>query len=111
MYDDDRLKLYRRNFLKNVRPEDLEERERAGTLEAHLQERADACRKEAERLVTSGQTFEEQAWQWAIRTDDRAREHHGAVERGERGTGARRRGESGSSLPRQQLPPCRQKRI
>ena len=69
MYDDDRLKLYRRNFLKNVRPEDLEERERAGTLEDHLQERADACRKEAERLVTSGQTFEEQAWQWAIRTE------------------------------------------
>ena len=96
MYDDDRLKLYRRNFLKNVRPEDLEERERAGTLEAHLQERADACRKEAERLVTSGQTFEEQAWQWAIRTDDRAREHHGAVERGERGTARGGAGKAGA---------------
>ena len=68
MYDDDRLKEFRRNFLRDNRPEEFERLTNAGELEAHLQERADACRREQERLVASGTTFEGQAWQWAIRT-------------------------------------------
>ena len=67
MYDDDRLKEYRRNFLRENRPEEFERLVNAGELEDHLQERADACRREADRLVENG-TFEGQAWQWAIRT-------------------------------------------
>ena len=68
MYDDDRLKRLRRNFLSGNRPEELAQLTRDGHLEAHLQRRADACRREVKRLVGSGETFEEQAWQWAIRT-------------------------------------------
>ena len=68
MYEDDRLKQLRRNFLSGERPEEVAALEREGKLEAHLQERADACRKEAARLVESGTTFEGQAWQWAIRS-------------------------------------------
>ena len=68
MYDDERLMDLRRNFLKGNRPKELRRLRDAGELEPHLQERADACRREVERLVKSGETFEGQAWQWAIRT-------------------------------------------
>lgn len=67
MYDDDRLKQLRRNFLRDNRPQEFDRLRNTGELEDHLQERADACRREAERLVESG-TFEGQASQWAIRT-------------------------------------------
>ena len=67
MYDDDKLKDFRRNFLESERPEEFAELSRAGELDTHLQEHADACRRHAEHLVESGETFEGQAWQWAIR--------------------------------------------
>ncbi len=67
MYDDDRLKQLRRNFLRDNRPQEFDRLTNDGELEDHLQERADACRREAKRLVETG-TFEGQAWQWAIRT-------------------------------------------
>ena len=68
MYDDGRLMDLRLNFLKGNRPKELRRLRDAEELDSHLQERADACRREAERLVKSGETFEAQAWQWAIRT-------------------------------------------
>ena len=68
MYDDDRLKQFRRNFLEENRPDEFSRLERENALEEHLQERADACRREAKRLVDSGETFEAQALHWAIRT-------------------------------------------
>lgn len=69
MYHDDQLKEFRSNFLANVRPEELSRLRNAGELDDHLQERADACSREATRLVEQGTTFEAQAWQWAIRTE------------------------------------------
>ena len=68
MYDDDHLMQLRLNFLKGSRPKELRRLRREGELDSHLQNRADACRREAKRLVDSGETFEAQAWQWAIRT-------------------------------------------
>ena len=68
MYDDDKLKSFRRNFLESERPDDLAALSIAGELETHLQEHADACRRRAAELVASGQTFDGQAWQWAIRS-------------------------------------------
>ena len=68
MYDD-KLKQLRRNFLKNNRPKELRRFRREGVLTPTLQKRADACRKEAARLIESGTTSEEQAWQWAIRSE------------------------------------------
>ena len=67
MYDDDQLKQFRRNFLRGNRPEEFRRLKREGQLEAHLQEHADACRSRAASLVEQGETFEAQAWQWAIR--------------------------------------------
>ena len=67
MYHDDRLKEYRLTFLCENRSEEYMRLVDAGELEDHLQERADACRREVDRLVENG-TFEGQAWQWAIRT-------------------------------------------
>ena len=67
-YDDDRLKDLRLNFLTRSRPKELARLKGADELESHLQERADACRAEAKRLVSTGATFEAQATQWAIRT-------------------------------------------
>ena len=67
MYNDDQLKQFRRNFLRGNRPEEFRRLKREGQLEAHLQEHADACRSRAASLVEQGETFEAQAWQWAIR--------------------------------------------
>ena len=66
MYDDDRLKELRRNFLQGNRPEELTQLAAEGELEAYLQRAADRCRREQKRLVESGETFEEQAWQWPV---------------------------------------------
>ena len=66
MYDDDRLKQFRRNFLKENRPKENRRLVKVGELEARLQAKADACRKEVARLVEDGITFEAQG-QWAIR--------------------------------------------
>ena len=68
MYDDDTLKKLRSNFLRENRPQEFNRLRNAAELEDHLQERADACRREAKRLVETGTTFEGQAAQWAIRT-------------------------------------------
>ena len=68
MYDDDRLKTLRYNFLANNRPTELRRLTREKKLDEHLQEMADACRREAAGLQVSGITFEGQAWQWAIRS-------------------------------------------
>ena len=68
MYDDDRLKQLRRNFLRDNRADEFNRLAAAGELDGHLQERADACRVKANWFVESGTTFEGQAWQWAIRT-------------------------------------------
>ncbi len=65
---DDPLMQKRYNFLANIRPEELEERKRDGTLIAHLEAKAARCRKEAERLVRDGVTFDAQAESWAIRS-------------------------------------------
>ena len=67
MYDDDKLKQMRFNFLESERPEQLAQLKIDGELETHLQEHADACRKRVASYVESGETFEAQAWQWAIR--------------------------------------------
>ena len=68
MYDDDQLKEFRLNFLRDVKPVEYERLLQEGELEDHLQERADACRTEQARLVENGTTFDAQAWQWAIRS-------------------------------------------
>ena len=68
MYDDARLMEMRLNYLDSEKPEELAALKRAGTLEEHLQERVDACRKEAKRLVAVERVSEVQADQWAIRT-------------------------------------------
>ena len=67
-YDDAKLKQYRENFLRENRPDTYETLKQDGSLEAHLQEKADECRAEARRLVVEGITFEAQAWHWAIRS-------------------------------------------
>ena len=65
---EDPLKTYRRNFLRENKPREYRRMRREGTLEAHLEQKAAACRREAARLVEQGITFEEQAWHWAIRS-------------------------------------------
>ena len=67
MYSDDQLIEIRLDFLKENRPKQLKQLEGSGELDDHLRERADACVREAARLVETGITFDEQAWQWAIR--------------------------------------------
>ena len=68
MYDDERLKALRRNYLEETKPEWYCLLVQEDRLAAHLQGKADACREEAKRIVAQGITFEEQAWQWAIRS-------------------------------------------
>ena len=68
MYDDEQLKTFRLNYLKENEREWYRLLVEEGRLEAHLQARADGCRQEAKRLVAQGITFESQAWQWAIRS-------------------------------------------
>ena len=68
MYPDDDLKEKRLKFLRGNRPKEYRRLKQEGKLDAHLQASADACVKEAERLIETG-TFEGQAWQWAIRTE------------------------------------------
>ncbi len=67
MYDDDRLKEIREQFLESMRPDELAELRQTGELEQHLQNKADSCRKHAASLIKSGHAFKEQAWNWAIR--------------------------------------------
>ena len=69
MQDLDDLKEIRANFLRENRSGMYRRMRREGTLDAHLQERAEACLRETERLVSTGQASEVQARQWAIRTE------------------------------------------
>ena len=69
MYPDDDLMERRLKFLRENRPKEYRRLMKAGLLDAHPQAAADACVKEAERLIEMGTTFEAQVWQWAIRTE------------------------------------------
>ena len=66
-HDDEQLRDMRLRWLRENRPKQLRRLRKEGLLEQHLQETADLVRKEAKRLVESGETFGEQAWQWALR--------------------------------------------
>ena len=69
MYDDDVLMEKRETHLRENRPKEYSRLRKSGELQAHLQERAKACRSTAVGLIDAGTTHEGQAWQWAIRSE------------------------------------------
>ena len=63
---DEDLIEYRRDYLRDCDRQEYRRLARKGQLDAYLQEKADECRRNAERLIKHG-TFPPQAWHWAIR--------------------------------------------
>ena len=63
---DEELFEYRRGYLRDCDRREYRRLARKGQLDAHLREKADECRSDAERLIRRG-PFPAQAWHWAIR--------------------------------------------
>lgn len=68
-YSDARLKEIRREYLEENRPDEYKRLIEEGTLDAHLDKKAEMCREEQKPIVGQGLARDSQAWSWAIRSE------------------------------------------
>ena len=65
-YSQGQLQDKRRNYLRSCNYQEFRRLVRSGEIDAHLETKANECRRYAVALIEQG-TFYEQAWSWAVR--------------------------------------------